>query len=77
MPGTSATASGRPRAACGLASWALARVLDEARARGMPEVVLVCAPGNVASAKTIERHGGVREDGSWRYRVTLVPVEKL
>ncbi|WP_326958146.1 GNAT family N-acetyltransferase [Amycolatopsis sp. NBC_01286] len=61
----------------GLAGWALARVLDEARARGMPEVVLVCEPGNVASAKTIERHGGVRDDGSWRYRVTLVSVEKL
>jgi predicted acetyltransferase len=64
----------------GLASWALARVLDDARAFGMPLVVLVCEPGNLASAKTIERHGGVREDDAgeaWRYRITLLPVEKL
>jgi predicted acetyltransferase len=61
----------------GLAGWALSRVLDEARALGMSEVILVCEPGNVASARTIERHGGVREDGAWRYRVSLVPVENL
>jgi predicted acetyltransferase len=45
----------------GLATWALGRMLDEARALGMDRVLAVCAAGNVASVKTIERHGGVLE----------------
>ncbi|MET7329782.1 GNAT family N-acetyltransferase [Nonomuraea sp. NPDC005650] len=45
----------------GLAAWALGRMLDEARALGMDRVLLVCAADNVASVKTIERHGGVLE----------------
>jgi predicted acetyltransferase len=63
----------------GLAGWAPAHVLDEARALGMPGVELVGEPGNVASARTIERHGGVRENHArpWRYRIGLLPVEKL
>jgi predicted acetyltransferase len=46
----------------GLATWALGRMLDEARTLGMDEVLVVCATGNVASAKTIERLGGVFEE---------------
>ncbi|MEV6276146.1 GNAT family N-acetyltransferase [Nocardia sp. NPDC051832] len=45
----------------GLATWALRRILDEARARGMGRVLIVCAADNVASAKTIERRGGTLE----------------
>jgi predicted acetyltransferase len=43
----------------GLAARALGRMLDEARVLGMDQVLLVCAADNVASIKTIERHGGV------------------
>ncbi|GAA3991011.1 GNAT family N-acetyltransferase [Allokutzneria multivorans] len=45
----------------GLASWALRLVLDEARAHGISRVLIVCATDNTASAKTIERAGGVFE----------------
>jgi predicted acetyltransferase len=45
----------------GLATWALGWMLDEARVLGMDRVLVVCAADNVASAKTIERHGGVLE----------------
>ena len=38
-------------------------VVDEARALGMDRVLVVCEAGNGASAKTIERQGGVLEDG--------------
>ncbi|MGW4489083.1 GNAT family N-acetyltransferase [Amycolatopsis sp. NPDC004368] len=51
------TARGR-----GLAGWALGRMADEARALGLDRVLLVCEPGNTASAKTIERAGGVFEE---------------
>lgn len=43
----------------GLATWALGRMLAEARALGMERVLAVCAVDNVASVKTIERCGGV------------------
>ncbi|TQM33615.1 GNAT family N-acetyltransferase [Nocardia bhagyanarayanae] len=46
----------------GLATWALGRMLDEARALGMDRVLAICAADNIASAKTIERHGGVLEE---------------
>jgi predicted acetyltransferase len=46
----------------GLATWALGRMLDEARAIGLDRVLLVCADNNDASARTIERSGGVLED---------------
>lgn len=50
----------RPSArARGVATWALGRMLDEARGLGMHRVLVVCAADNVASAKTIERNGGV------------------
>jgi predicted acetyltransferase len=46
----------------GLASWALGAVLDRARERGMDRVLVSCDDDNVASARTIERNGGVLED---------------
>ncbi|ONI70038.1 GNAT family N-acetyltransferase [Kribbella sp. ALI-6-A] len=46
----------------GLASWALGAVLDRARARGLDRVLVTCDDGNLASARTIERNGGVLED---------------
>ncbi|MCP2315242.1 putative acetyltransferase [Nocardia amikacinitolerans] len=46
----------------GLATWALGRMLDQARALGMDRVLAICAADNLASAKTIERHGGVLEE---------------
>ncbi|MCT4357600.1 GNAT family N-acetyltransferase [Streptomyces sp. Je 1-79] len=46
----------------GLATWALGAVLPEARALGMDRVLVTCDEGNVASARTIERNGGVLED---------------
>jgi predicted acetyltransferase len=46
----------------GLASWALGRMLDEARdVLRLDRVLMVCAVDNVASARTIERCGGVLE----------------
>ena len=45
----------------GLASWALGQILDEARAVGLDRALLVCAVDNPASARTIERCGGVLE----------------
>ena len=46
----------------GLATWALGEVLDHARRLGLDRVLLTCDDDNVASARTIERHGGVLED---------------
>jgi predicted acetyltransferase len=46
----------------GLATWALGRMLSEARSLGLDRVLLVCAAANVASARTIEHHGGVLEE---------------
>jgi predicted acetyltransferase len=46
----------------GLASWALGAVLDQARARGIDRVLISCEVGNIASARVIERNGGVPED---------------
>jgi predicted acetyltransferase len=43
----------------GLATWALGEMLGLARDRGMDRVMLVCLAGNVGSARTIERNGGV------------------
>jgi predicted acetyltransferase len=36
-------------------------MLDEARRLGMDRVLAVCAPGNAASMRTIEKCGGVFE----------------
>lgn len=46
----------------GLATWALARTLETARGRGYERVLVTCHDDNVASARTIERNGGVLED---------------
>ncbi|WP_091553644.1 GNAT family N-acetyltransferase [Micromonospora pattaloongensis] len=45
----------------GLATWALGRMLDEARGFGLEQLLIMCAADNIASAKTIEHHGGVLE----------------
>jgi predicted acetyltransferase len=46
----------------GLATWALGKMLDQARELNMDRVLLVCAADNPASAKTIEHNGGVLEE---------------
>ncbi|MGN0065443.1 MAG: GNAT family N-acetyltransferase [Nocardioides sp.] len=46
----------------GHATRALATVLPEARALGLDRVLVTCAEGNDASARTIEANGGVMED---------------
>ena len=57
--------SGRRR---GLAGWALAQMLNEAKAAlALDRVLIICEADNVASARTIERNRGVLEcirDGS-------------
>lgn len=59
---------------CGLGTWAVARIVGQARALGMGQILAICEAGNVASAKVIERQGGVLEDDcdtvvdpTWRY----------
>ncbi|MDT9689051.1 GNAT family N-acetyltransferase [Streptomyces sp. P9(2023)] len=46
----------------GLATWALGAVLPEARALGLDRVLVTCDEDNIASARAIERNGGVLED---------------
>ena len=46
----------------GVATWALRQTLASARELGLDRVLLVCADDNAASAKTIERCGGLLED---------------
>ncbi|MFI0943544.1 GNAT family N-acetyltransferase [Streptomyces sp. NPDC021020] len=46
----------------GVATWALGAVLPEARALGLERVLVTCDDANTASARTIERNGGVLED---------------
>lgn len=46
----------------GLATWALAEVLAEARSLGLDRVLVTCRDDNLASARTIEKNGGVLED---------------
>lgn len=46
----------------GIASWALGRMLDEARRLGLGRVLVTCEVDNAASARTIMRNGGVLED---------------
>ncbi len=57
----------------GLGTWALGEMLAEAARRGTDHVVLVCAAGNTASARTIERHGGILENVGEvrRYRISI------
>lgn len=46
----------------GLATWALRSVLPHARALGLDEVLVTCDDSNLASARVIEKSGGVLED---------------
>jgi predicted acetyltransferase len=46
----------------GLASFALGQMLTVARERGLDRVLITCNVANEASARTIERGGGVLED---------------
>ena len=46
----------------GLATWALGAMLPYARERGLDRVLVTCQVDNAASARIIERHGGVAED---------------
>jgi predicted acetyltransferase len=62
----------------GVATWALGAALDRARERGIDRVLITCDDDNLASARTIERNGGVLEDvrDTWlgrarRYWITL------
>ncbi len=52
----------RPSArARGAATWALGQMLTRARTLGLDRLLIVCADDNAASARVIERHGGVLE----------------
>lgn len=58
----------------GVATRALALMLDECRARSIDPVLVTCDEDNVASARTIETNGGVLEDvrnGKRRYWITV------
>jgi predicted acetyltransferase len=46
----------------GLATWALRSVLPQASALGLEKVLVTCGDGNLASARVIEKAGGVLED---------------
>lgn len=46
----------------GLATWALARTVDLARERGYERILVICDDENPASARVIEKNGGVLED---------------
>ena len=46
----------------GVATAALALALEQAKSLGVQRVLVTCQDGNLASARTIERNGGVLED---------------
>ncbi|HEX9229030.1 MAG TPA: GNAT family N-acetyltransferase [Arthrobacter sp.] len=48
----------------GLATWALGHIVGTARELGMERLLIVCEAGNAASARTIERQGGILEHGA-------------
>lgn len=63
----------------GIAPWALGRVLEEAHRLGMDEVLAICEAGNMASARTLERHRGtpdIARSGSpvLRYLIPTTPA---
>ena len=58
----------------GLATWAVSQVLPQARALGLERVLITCQDDNVASARVIERAGGVLEDRRDGVRRYWVPV---
>lgn len=71
--GLRASARGR-----GVATWALGEMLCVARDLGLKTLLLMCLDDNVASARTIEHHGGVLEGVRTtdhgpvrRYRISL------
>jgi len=45
-----------------VATAALRLALEQAKSLGLPRVLVTCKDGNIASARTIERNGGVLED---------------
>lgn len=58
----------------GVATWALLRIKEEARKRDLPRLLITCTTANAASARVIEKAGGVYEstfDGMRRYWVEL------
>jgi predicted acetyltransferase len=58
----------------GLATWALGQMLGQARVHGLERVLIVCSAANLASARAIERNGGVLEGtgpGPRRYWIEL------
>lgn len=55
--GVRASARGR-----GVATWALGRMLDEARTIGLERVLIVCEPDNIGSATVIGHNGGALDD---------------
>ena len=63
----------------GHATRALELALARARELGLERVLLTCDEDNAASARTVERNGGVWEDcrrGKRRYWVDLVPATR-
>ena len=65
----------------GLATWALRSVLVRASALGLRTVLVTCGDSNLASARVIEKAGGVLEDvrdtelgRTRRYWITLLPA---
>lgn len=48
----------------GLATWAVARIVGQARALSMDRILAICEVDNRASAKTLERQGGVLDEAS-------------
>ena len=65
----------------GLATWALRSVLVRAPALGLRTVLVTCGDSNLASARVIEKAGGVLEDvrdtelgRTRRYWITLLPA---
>jgi predicted acetyltransferase len=66
----------------GIATWALGAALAHAGTLGLDRVLITCDDDNVASARTIERHGGVLEDirdtelgSTRRYWIDLPPPD--
>ena len=60
----------------GLATWALGEVVRRADAMGLRRLLVTCDADNVASARPIERNGGVLEDvrvGKRRYWIGPLP----
>lgn len=59
----------------GLAGWAVARIVEEAYNHGMDRVLAVCESGNAASARTLERQGGVLDETSQQSAVRRYWIE--